>query len=306
MKQAQLSRNVRPRRGGFTLIELLVVISIIATLAALITPAVQAARRAAQNAECINNMRNVTLAALNTAGTRGGFPELVNTSGHSWLVQILSNMEAGNVYTEIRNGNAAVLQADIPGYRCPSDSAKTPQGGTSYVGNAGYLHDTTAAGIMRPGDIDFAGDDDVAVARGSGVFMRPLATPDGWRLTASALGDGSTNTMLVSENLDAAGWGSSTASDIGFGVAVVVANLGTTLGTALQTQSADAIPVESRVNSTTAGPRPSSNHDGTVNAGFCDGSVKKISEDIEPQVYGQIMTSNGYRYGEPVIMSRNF
>src|SRR5690349_22969977 len=77
-------RNARRQtaaRRGFTLIELLVVISIIATLAALILPAVQNARATARRAECLNNMRNCGVAAQSYASSRNGnLPYVIDVS----------------------------------------------------------------------------------------------------------------------------------------------------------------------------------------------------------------------------------
>jgi prepilin-type N-terminal cleavage/methylation domain-containing protein len=57
-----LGDHVGMRRKGFTLIELLVVVAIIVILAAILYPVFAATRRAANNAACLSNMKQIGLA----------------------------------------------------------------------------------------------------------------------------------------------------------------------------------------------------------------------------------------------------
>jgi prepilin-type N-terminal cleavage/methylation domain-containing protein len=68
------------RQAGFTLVELLVVITIIGILIALLLPAVQAAREAARQVRCSNNLKQIALACLSHEQANGYFP----SSGWGW------------------------------------------------------------------------------------------------------------------------------------------------------------------------------------------------------------------------------
>jgi len=128
------------RRNAFTLIELLVVIAIIAVLIALLLPAVQAAREAARRAQCVNNLKQLGLAAHNYHSTHGCLPSqsLANRGDNtgawsvSWNDLLLAQLEGGAMYNALNfswemtaNANTTVGYSYFATFLCPSDSVNS-------------------------------------------------------------------------------------------------------------------------------------------------------------------------------------
>lgn len=226
----------RCRRRGFTLVELLVVIAIIGLLMALLVPAVGGAREAARRAQCMNNLKQIGIAAQGYESANGAFPpsvqdakQLVDTEANwGWLALMLPQLEMQSQYDglfvgvvpldDLKNGSATAAyvsfrtaaQQPVSTFMCPTGSAGASVAslpntartfGVVYPQLWAFANYAANYGVRAPLSFNitwaFPNPNPLPAAQVTSNRLPPM--PAGVGHSAAAITDGLSNTFLAGE-----------------------------------------------------------------------------------------------------------
>jgi len=213
----------RPSRKAFTLVELLVVIAIIGILIGILLPAVQMVREAARRSTCLNNIRQIAVAALNHESSHqelpigltlpSSVPRDTTDELFGWGTAVLSYLEqnssddvlgANKNETMLQRATAGgsavieVLQRPIPVFQCASD----PSTETLNL----HRPASSAIGFLARSNYVAANNVGVCQALKIGPVGPNRITPNGAfngieGMSMAAFIDGASHTIMFSERL---------------------------------------------------------------------------------------------------------
>lgn len=284
---------------------MLVVIAIVGVLLLLLFPVVQFSREAARKAQCQNNQRQIGTAILNYATTKDKFPPGFTTQpalspprSVGWVPSVLPYLERSDLYEVFLTNRWSTLRdASLAVLVCPSRSPTGSPAPLSYAVNCG-MTDNYAPASRTPMDW-----------KQNGVFFNQfskIGTPQGTALTTDwdyiARRDGTSQTLMLAENVDALDWivvstSNPQTSPIQLprtsppnqnhcwwqGIVWTVAQPSPQLNRGMGTVKINAARDYDYA-------RPSSSHPGGFNVTMCDGHVEFVSDDMAYSLYARQLT----------------
>lgn len=227
-------RNSPFNPKGFTLVELLVVIAIIGILIGMLLPAVQQVREAARRSSCMNNLKQIALAAHNFESGSGSFPTAgIESNGFydtgeeygskyglenlGWGFQVLPYIEMNNLYDARKaegylaaNGGPNMQETDVLAFNCASRPERYVNMGSyiievgDYAGVLGSHNEPGWSGFSWEHFVDAKPNEESKVwtgiiAKGGQVNVNGPKVQKFGKVGFGAISDGSSNTILFAE-----------------------------------------------------------------------------------------------------------
>jgi type II secretory pathway pseudopilin PulG len=283
-------------RRGISLIESIVILAVVGLSAALLLPAVHAARIRARDESCVNNLKQIGLALHNYHDVYGTFPMSVvigkgHGNGHSAFTSILPFMEQTAVFNaynfHLENwdlSNTTAARTTLTVFLCPENELRKPLPAAEVSTLDGKpLKDGEEFGRLHYGANWGGGHkgygDAFLKEKGDcrGLIV-PVATKDYQgaptkNVSLPQITDGASFTLAVVEKRDSSGWAIGGWNGSEFDVHT--------------SPNYDGDDLKSQRVFT------GSHHEAGPNALMGDGSVKPLSPTLDGKIWYNLITRNG-------------
>ncbi|MBC8870602.1 MAG: DUF1559 domain-containing protein [Planctomycetes bacterium] len=298
------------RHNAFTVVELLVVIGIIGVLAAILLPAIQAARESANRASCVRNLGQCAFAVSEYANAKGFLSasrtvRVVNVDVNgtptptpvtlNWVYPVLPYLEQNALHKQIMTGSipAELPQMDV--LICPSQRHTAITGLVPSSNYPAGFEKTALSYVVNGGRANRTADNFDWIA--NGVFIdKGVPITDNCRIEDIAKYDGTSNTLMLAETVNAQSYLVAPQQQHSQ-MLWFPEDPNTFAGFIGLNQKRNALAGD--VNLEVRYARPSSDHSGGFNVAMCDGSVTFMADNTDYRVYAVLMSSRGERANNP-------